>query len=150
LVDEALRISTASLEQSGIAVVRDFDEAPLAMADRRQTLQIFVNLIRNAKEAIDEANPPERRLSISVRRLDASCVQATFSDTGIGIAGENLTRIFSHGFTTRAHGHGFGLHSAALAAQQMAGRLSAQSAGVGKGATFTLELPVADTQPANT
>jgi two-component system NtrC family sensor kinase len=66
----------------------------------------------------------------------------------VGIAPENLTRIFSHGFTTRTDGHGFGLHSAALAAQQMGGRLTAQSDGPGRGATFTLELPVA--APATT
>ena len=59
----------------------------------------------------------------------------------MGIAPENLTRIFSHGFTTRREGHGFGLHSGALAAREMDGRLVASSDGPGKGATFTLELP---------
>ena len=53
-----------------------------------------------------------------------------------------MTRIFSHGFTTRAGGHGFGLHSCALAAAEMGGSLTAFSEGPGKGATFTLELPL--------
>jgi signal transduction histidine kinase len=63
------------------------------------------------------------------------------SDNGVGIAPENLSRIFAHGFTTKKDGHGFGLHSSALTAEEMGGALSVQSEGVGKGATFTLELP---------
>ena len=55
---------------------------------------------------------------------------------------ENMTRIFNHGFTTRKNGHGFGLHSGALAARELGGRLLAHSDGIGCGATFTLELPV--------
>jgi signal transduction histidine kinase len=63
-------------------------------------------------------------------------------DDGEGIAPENLARIFTHGFTTRKNGHGFGLHSCVLAAKEMAGILTAQSEGPGKGAVFTLELPI--------
>ena len=62
-------------------------------------------------------------------------------DNGIGIPGENLTKIFNHGFTTRRNGHGFGLHSGALSAKELGGSLKAQSDGPGKGAVFTLELP---------
>jgi C4-dicarboxylate-specific signal transduction histidine kinase len=64
-------------------------------------------------------------------------------DNGSGIRSENLTKIFHHGFTTKATGHGFGLHSAANAAKAMKGSLSVQSEGPDRGATFTLELPVA-------
>ena len=64
------------------------------------------------------------------------------ADNGVGIPPENLTRVFSHGFTTRKGGHGFGLHSGANAAKEMGGQLTAQSEGTGKGATFTLELPL--------
>ncbi len=144
LIEDALRMNASGLEASGIVVERDFGSVPPAMVDRHKLLQILVNLILNAKDAIDDASTNERRLSIAIRSKDGRYVEAIFSDTGAGIPGENLTRIFSHGFTTREHGHGFGLHSAALAAQEMAGRLSAHSAGPGKGATFTLELPLAD------
>jgi HPt (histidine-containing phosphotransfer) domain-containing protein len=64
------------------------------------------------------------------------------SDNGAGIAEENLTRIFVHGFTTKKDGHGFGLHSGVLAAREMGGSLTVQSAGAGRGATFTLKLPL--------
>jgi signal transduction histidine kinase len=67
----------------------------------------------------------------------------TIADNGAGIAPEHLTRIFSHGFTTRKEGHGFGLHSGAAAAREMGGQLYAHSAGHGHGATFTVDLPAA-------
>ena len=63
------------------------------------------------------------------------------SDNGIGIPKENLTRIFEHGFTTKKTGHGFGLHSTALAANELNGSITAHSEGSGKGAVFTVELP---------
>jgi signal transduction histidine kinase len=68
-------------------------------------------------------------------------IKISVMDNGVGIPAENLNRIFSHGFTTKKDGHGFGLHSGALAVREMGGSLAAQSDGPGKGATFTLELP---------
>lgn len=60
-----------------------------------------------------------------------------------------MIKIFSHGFTTKRDGYGFGLHSGANAAKEMGGSLTAQSEGVGQGATFTLELPtVSPARPA--
>jgi signal transduction histidine kinase len=72
----------------------------------------------------------------------ANHVRIEIADNGVGIAPENLTRIFNHGFTTRKGGHGFGLHSGALSAKEMGGSLSVHSDGLGKGATFVLELPI--------
>ena len=63
-------------------------------------------------------------------------------DNGIGITPENMGRLFRHGFTTRPSGHGFGLHSGAIAAQELGGTLRAESEGAGRGAAFILELPV--------
>ena len=70
-------------------------------------------------------------------------VHVSVIDNGVGISPENLPRIFQHGFTTRKDGHGFGLHSGALAAKELGGTLTVHSDGVGKGATFTLTLPCA-------
>ena len=75
-------------------------------------------------------------------RTDDDCLVLEVSDTGLGIAPENLTRIFAHGFTTKSTGHGFGLHCCANAATEMEGSLSAASAGPLQGATFTLKLPL--------
>ena len=109
--------------------------------DKHSVLQILLNLLRNAEEAIDDAGKPEKLIRVRIRRYGDDRVRIEVSDTGVGLAPENLTRIFAHGFTTKPHGHGFGLHSGALAAKQLGGALWAESDGPGLGATFTLELP---------
>jgi len=76
-----------------------------------------------------------------VRSADKGRVRISVTDTGCGIAPENATRLFNHGFTTRKEGHGFGLHSSACAAMEMRGTLRCESEGPGHGATFTLEMP---------
>jgi signal transduction histidine kinase len=81
-------------------------------------------------------------ITLAARLIDAGMLRITVADNGEGIAPQNLTRVFSHGFTTRSNGHGFGLHSCVLAAQEMGGRLSAHSDGAGRGAIFTLDIPI--------
>jgi signal transduction histidine kinase len=91
-----------------------------------------------------EENPhSERRITLRIRPSGSAAIAISVEDTGVGIPPENLTKIFSHGFTTKKEGHGFGLHSGANAAKQMGGTLLAHSIGLGRGATFTLELPIA-------
>jgi len=124
-----------------VTITRDFGEVPPIEVDKHRVLQILVNVIRNAKYACAESSNSEKRVTVQIRSTDAAIVIAVI-DTGVGIAKENLERIFNHGFTTRAEGHGFGLHSAALAAKEIGGSLVAHSAGVGRGATFTLTLPL--------
>jgi C4-dicarboxylate-specific signal transduction histidine kinase len=122
-------------------VVCDFDTVPPVWMEKHKILQILVNLVYNAKDALCEREPAGRRIDIGIGRNNGSII-VRISDNGIGIAQENLTRIFAHGFTTKKGGHGFGLHGSVLAAQEMGGRLSAHSEGPGTGATFILELPV--------
>jgi signal transduction histidine kinase len=144
LVQDALRMNAAAFDRHGVRVEQKIgDDVPSVMVDRHQVLQILVNLLHNAKYAMDEQGPAEKVLEIRAARHGESIVSIAVTDNGIGIDPENLTRIFSHGFTTKRNGHGFGLHSGALAAKQMNGSLSAQSGGRGQGATFILELPVA-------
>jgi PAS domain S-box-containing protein len=143
LVEDALQMNAAALARHGILVIRDFHEVPVISVDKHKILQILVNLIRNAKYAIDAAARRDKRLSVTIRLNERTMIEISVTDNGIGIAPDNLTRIFSHGFTTKRDGHGFGLHSGALAAKEMGGSLSAFSEGVGKGATFILQLPLA-------
>jgi signal transduction histidine kinase len=91
---------------------------------------------------VEGAGGDGRRLTLTIARPSPERVAVSITDNGIGIVQENLTRIFSHGFSTKLTGHGFGLHSGALAAKAMGGSLTARSQGAGRGATFTLELPV--------
>jgi signal transduction histidine kinase len=142
LVDDALQINAAGFARYGIQVVRHYAEVPAVTVDKHKVLQILVNLITNAKHALDESPGPERQLRLEIARNGNNRLKVAVSDNGIGIPPENLTRVFSYGFTTRKDGHGFGLHSGANAAKEMGGQLTARSEGVGKGATFTLEIPL--------
>jgi PAS domain S-box-containing protein len=142
LMEDALQMNAAALSRHGIMVSRNYEEVPLIAVDKHKILQIFVNLIRNAKYAIDAAARRDKRIEITIGMKDNSRVVVSVKDNGIGIAPDNLTRIFSHGFTTKKDGHGFGLHSGALAAKEMGGSLAAHSEGPGTGALFTLELPL--------
>jgi PAS domain S-box-containing protein len=142
LVDDALRMNASALARHEVQAIREFSEVPSIAVEKHKVLQILVNLIRNAKYACDQSGRPDSRLTIRVTNGDDK-VRVAVLDNGIGIPPENITRIFNHGFTTRKDGHGFGLHSGALAARQMGGELKVHSDGIGQGATFTLELPLA-------
>jgi signal transduction histidine kinase len=143
VVDDALRILEVGLVRHEIKLEREFEILPTIAADKHQILQILLNLLRNAKDAIKQADGERGKvIRVSIRRRGKSRVSLAVEDTGVGLPPENLTRIFGHGFTTKADGHGFGLHSCALAASQMGGSLRAKSEGLGRGATFILELPL--------
>lgn len=148
LIEDALRMNAAGLTRHGIEVVREFEEVPLVAVDKHKVLQILVNLMHNAKYAMEDGKCDHKRLVLGIGINSHNRVKITVKDNGIGIKPENLTRIFSHGFTTRKNGHGFGLHSGALAAKEMGGNLTAHSDGPGTGATFDLELPLANLQTA--
>ncbi len=140
LVEDAIAMNYGAFERHGVTVVRKFSPAPPARVDRHKVLQILINLIRNAKYALDEVEGPDKRITISIESAGEN-VRVCVADNGIGIPAENLARIFGHGFTTRRDGHGFGLHSGANAATEIGGSLSVHSDGHQQGATFTLELP---------
>ena len=147
LVDDSLRMNEGAFSRHGVTIVRDFEDVPMVRVDKHKVLQILVNVIRNAKYACAEAKGGgERRVTVRVRACDSAVLVAVI-DTGVGIPRENLDRIFSYGFTTRAEGHGFGLHSSALAARELGGTLRGESPGPGMGATFTLTLPLAAPEP---
>jgi signal transduction histidine kinase len=140
LVEDSLRLNEGAFSRHGVITIRDYEDVPPVQVDKHKVLQILVNVIRNAKHACDEAKA-EKQVTIRIRAANGS-VLISVIDTGVGIPKENLERIFSHGFTTRPDGHGFGLHSSAIAAKEMGGTLYAESGGPGQGATFTLALPV--------
>jgi PAS domain S-box-containing protein len=147
LVEDSLRLNAAALARHEIRIIRDFSPTGLVLADRTRVLQIMVNLVRNAKHALDDRAPAEKQLTLRIAPGAPGRVCISVSDNGVGIAPENIARIFSHGFTTRKNGHGFGLHSAANAANELGGTLTAHSDGPGTGATFVLELPEAVDTP---
>jgi C4-dicarboxylate-specific signal transduction histidine kinase len=140
LVEDAIRMNNGAMTRHKVKVVRDFVDGPPVLTEKHKVLQILVNLIRNAKYACDDSGRDDKQISLRVANGKGQVIISVI-DNGIGIPPENLTRIFGHGFTTRKEGHGFGLHSGALAAKELGGTLVAFSEGLGHGATFTLELP---------
>lgn len=142
LMEQALNMAQTSLERHHVEVLREFEDIPEICVPKHRILEIFVNLLRNAKQAVVEQDGPVRQIRLCIQRRPDDRVRFEIHDSGVGLSSENLTRIFAHGFTTKRNGHGFGLHSSALAAQQMHGSLWAESEGVGRGSTFILELPM--------
>lgn len=144
VVEDALSIAAPSLDRHGITIVREFVDVPQVSADKQKLIQILVNLISNAKDAILETPSEASRITLKTSRCDEGHVLVEVCDTGVGIPRENLATIFAHGFTTKQDrgGHGFGLHHSANAATEMGGRLTADSDGAGQGAAFTLKLPL--------
>lgn len=142
LVEDAIRMNNAALVRHDVQLVREYSETPPVLVEKHKVLQILVNLIRNSKYALDESGRPDRRVTVRVANNGGDFVRVSIIDNGVGIPAQNLTRVFEHGFTTRKNGHGFGLHSGALAAMELGGTLTAHSDGPGTGASFVLELPV--------
>ncbi len=143
LMEDSILMNAGALLRHDVKIVRDFKPVPPVLAEKGKVLQILINLIRNSKYALDEKGHADKVMTLRIGPGPGDTVRITVEDNGVGIPPENLNRIFEHGFTTRVRGHGFGLHSSALAAREMHGSLTAHSDGAGMGAAFVLELPVA-------
>lgn len=141
LVEDSIQINAQSLKRHNVKVKRAFTKLPPFLIDSHKVLQILTNLISNAKYAMSDNNRNDKILTIRITEPQDERFRIEVHDNGTGITKENLTRIFEHGFTTKKNGFGFGLHSAAIAANEMNGSLSAHSDGPGKGTVLILELP---------
>jgi PAS domain S-box-containing protein len=140
LVEDGLRLNAGAFARHGVTLRREFADVPPITVDKHKVLQILVNLVRNAKYACDDSGRSDKLITLRIEPA-INAVRISVVDNGVGIAADNMARLFTHGFTTRQSGHGFGLHSGALAAQELGGSLRAESNGPGCGAAFILELP---------
>ncbi|MCO8311757.1 DAHL domain-containing protein [Pseudomonas mandelii] len=149
LFEDALRMNSGALSRHHVVVTKDYQDTPTIIGDKHRLLLILINLISNAKYAMSKVSDHQRHMTLGIKVIDNVTLRLSVEDQGEGIAAENITRIFNHGFTTRKEGHGFGLHSCALAAVEMNGHLRVHSDGPGHGAVFTLEIPLetADAMP---
>jgi C4-dicarboxylate-specific signal transduction histidine kinase len=142
VVEEALVVSPGWDEPHRATVVRQLGTLPPLHVDRHKLLEILVSLLTNARQAFAEVALADRRIILRARSIDATSLAIDVEDNGDGIAAENIDRIFSLGFTTKHDSHGFGLHHSACLAAEMGGSLKVCSDGPGRGATFTLVLPI--------
>lgn len=147
VIDQAVHIADkAMFHDKALVITRQFEDLPDVEIDRHRVLEILINLVTNARQAM--TNSPERELTLRLFR-DGDWVKIQVSDTGIGLDTDQITQVFNPGYTTKKTGMGYGLHSSANAATEFQGKLYAESEGPGHGATFILEIPFASrpTQP---
>ena len=139
LIESAIKMNEASMSRHDVQLITQVPELPTVVSEQHSILQILINLIKNAKEACGDL---ESSL-VTVTAIEESCfVRVDVKDNGVGISPEQLKSLFQHGFTTKPNGHGFGLHAAAITATELGGSLSVHSDGLGKGAVFTLRIPL--------
>jgi signal transduction histidine kinase len=148
LLEAALSLTAGATSGPAPEVVREFQQLPPCPLDRHRLMEVLVNLVQNARQALSAPGLAERRLVLRVACPDPDELCIEIEDSGPGIAREDLTRIFTHGFTTRPDGHGFGLHASANAATEMGGKIEARSEGRGRGALFAVRLPIRRAQAA--
>lgn len=145
VVDEALDLSDFVAQGSTVVIRRTYDSAPIEVdADPIQIQQIVVNLLRNAVEVARESD--ERWVSVGIGQT-ATHVVLSVSDSGPGIPPETAQNLFRTFSTTKKSGMGLGLAISRSIAQNHGGDLSVEPGGSGRGATFSLSLPLGTTSP---
>ncbi len=141
VLTEVAQMHDGALQRSRVSLCWGEMSPQRWLGDRGKFMQICLNLITNAEQALAASAQTDRRMNLSCQLEEGGQLRVQVADNGAGISAQALSRLFTYGFTTKASGHGLGLHASALAAQSMGGALDAFSSGPGLGATFTLSLP---------
>jgi NO-binding membrane sensor protein with MHYT domain/signal transduction histidine kinase len=141
IIDEALLITGIGINKNYIMIEKKYGKIKPIVVDKVKLLQVLVNVIQNAKEALMDSSNQVKVLTAIISEPDQNKIIIQISDNGVGILSKNIDKIFVFGFTTKNQGHGFGLHSSALSMREMGGDIQVQSKGTGKGTTFIIKLP---------
>jgi signal transduction histidine kinase len=137
-IEDGLRYTTPLLAENRIGIVRQYDPEPVvAMADPELVRQVFMNLIRNAVQAMEEGG------TLTVSAVRGPRVAAVFADTGPGIPSAVGERIFDPFFTTKERGTGLGLAVVNALVGALGGDVTVQSED-GRGTCFTVRFPAAE------
>lgn len=140
MAENALALQSGSIERHGLNIKTDYPATDTVTVSRIKLIHVLINIFKNAKEAMSENDLNQKDIEIKSWQDDEN-IYLSISDNGIGVHSDNLNKIFTHGFTTKKSGHGFGLHSSANYVKEMGGKIKVSSDGPGKGATFTLSFP---------
>ena len=150
VLDDTLELRGYELRVRGIDVRREYDESiPDTMADAHQLQQVFLNLITNAEQAMEQKEG-HHRLTVSTRR-NGDAIRIEVEDTGAGIPANLIERIFNPFFTTKPTGSGTGLGlSISLGiVREHEGKIWAEnSSQSGSGARFVVEIPITEPRPS--
>ncbi len=144
-ISDAIKILQNSIDRRQIQIEIDCGNAPQEILIQESPFhQVLVNLIKNSIEAIDDLTTSGKASElprIQVRAyIDDDFLCIAITDNGIGIAPQDIKKIFSVGFTTKKHGNGLGLHSSANFMARCGGKIQPFSEGIGKGATMCIML----------
>lgn len=137
VVNDALGIERTAFERHGVRLSREGGSVGNVRAQRSKLVHVLLNVMRNAIDAMD-GRAGDRLLVVETGRGADGRAFVRIRDNGKGIEPEQLSRLFTHGFTTKKTGHGFGLHFCALAMEEMRGTIRAESDGPGKGSAFVI------------
>ncbi|MBU1878336.1 MAG: cache domain-containing protein, partial [Chloroflexi bacterium] len=140
LLDQVLEGMQRQPSFQGVTIVRQFDpQLPEIQADPDQLQQVFVNLLNNAAEAIED----QGTITLTTRVIDGQWIEVQVADTGCGILEENRSKLFTPFFTTKAPGKGTGLGLSIVYGiiKMHRGQITLQSQ-ANKGTTFTVTLPI--------
>lgn len=140
IIDNALSLQAGSIERHNLEIEKDLRAESPVYVQRSKLIHVLVNIIKNAKEAMDGLKPGEKKIVIKSWQKNGK-VYLSISDNGSGIKNKHMGKIFTQGFTTKKDGHGFGLHSSANYMNEMGGSIDVHQNGEVDGATFTLFLP---------
>jgi two-component system, NtrC family, sensor kinase len=136
ILEDVATFSRGELERAGVKTVTTFPPAPLEVkADEAQLRQVFLNLIRNAREAMDHGGT----LTLTAWTTD-EVAELRVQDTGSGMTPEVKERIFEPFFTTKAGGTGLGLSLSRQIVEAHGGQIDVESI-PGKGTTFIVKIP---------
>jgi two-component system NtrC family sensor kinase len=140
LLEQAVEGVSRQPAFEGVEIMRQFSpDLPTIQADPAQLQQVFVNLLNNAAEAMEGSGT----ITLATRPMNSQWVEIKVSDTGRGIPEENLGKLFTPFFTTKALGRGTGLGLSIVYGiiKMHRGQIAVQSQ-VGQGTTFIVTLPV--------
>ena len=141
LVEDALKINIQGMNQYGIEVIKQYDNTEMLYIDKHKALQVFINLISNAKYALIDSDKENKIIYVIIKR-EGEKINIEIKDNGIGIAPDDVSHLFEYGFKKRRGGHGYGLHHSALVVNELGGKISVNSDGAGKGASFIVTIPI--------
>ncbi len=148
VVDASIKIFEESFNKRGVGIETDYaGEMPEVLVDPSMLIQVFINITKNAIEAMDSEEDTGKahklRIKVSTEDVDGrSCAVVYIADNGPGMSDDVKSRVFEFGFSTkRAHGGGYGLHTCMATVKKYGGNISIDSM-VGQGTTFKISIPV--------
>ncbi len=146
VMENTLKIFSMLICKDSITLTQEYNDILKVWVDKAKLIHVLLNVLKNARESLmfGESNQTTKTINISIQasKNQQGMAEILISDNGAGIRSEDLKKLFNYGFTTKKTGHGFGLHSCALYISELGGMISVSSPGPGKGATFTILIPL--------